>query len=78
MTIKEKLLDFLCDNFIVEIDEIELDSSLVDQGIIDSFGLVEIAAFLKKEYGISTDSNEMNRQNFGSVERIVSYVENRM
>ena len=32
----------------VEPDELNLEDSLVDQGIIDSIGLVEIAAFMKR------------------------------
>ncbi|NOY07364.1 MAG: acyl carrier protein [Spirochaetes bacterium] len=58
----------------VEEYEIDLNSSLVDQGIIDSFGLVEISAFLKKEIGIETLQEEMTRENFGSIEKILIYV----
>lgn len=77
MTVQDSLLNFVCANFMVEEDEIDLSSSLVDQGIIDSFGLVEIATFLRKEYGVVTESDDMNRQNFGSVVKIVAYTENR-
>jgi len=58
----------------VEEHDIDLNSSLVDQGIIDSFGLVEISAFLKKEIGVETLQEEMTRENFGSIEKILIYV----
>lgn len=77
MTVNEKLLSFICENFMVEPDEIDMDASLVDQGIIDSFGLVEISAFLKNMYDISIDSTDMNRQNFGSVNKIIAFTEGR-
>ena len=73
--ILEELLVFLCRNFIVEKNEINLAESLIDQGIIDSFGLVEIASFMEREYGITIKEEEMNRDNFGSVLKIVGFIE---
>ena len=58
----------------VEEHEIDMNSSLVDQGIIDSFGLVEISAFLNKEIGVETLQEEMTRENFGSIEKILIYI----
>jgi acyl carrier protein len=59
----------------VEEHEIDLNESLIEQGIIDSFGLVEISGFLKKEFGVETEQSDMNRANFGSIEKIVIYAE---
>jgi acyl carrier protein len=73
--IKHKLIEFLCINFIVDEDEIDMDESLIDQGIIDSFGLVEIAAFLEKDFGQPIKQEQMIRDNFGSVNKIVRFVE---
>jgi len=78
MASREKLIKFLCRNFLVEEHEIDLNSSLIDQGIIDSFGLLEIATFLKKELGVETEQDEMNRENFGSVEKILIYVDRKV
>ncbi len=74
MSIKQSLIEFICQNFMVEEHEIDMNESLVDQGIIDSFGLVEISGFLKRKFGIETEPADMNRNNFGSVEKIVIYV----
>jgi acyl carrier protein len=73
--IKHKLLEFICINFIVDEDEIDMDESLIDQGIIDSFGLVEIAAFLEKDFGQPIRQEQMIRDNFGSVNKIIRFVE---
>ena len=72
--IKQKLLDFICRNFMVSQEEIDMESSLVDQGIIDSFGLVEISSFLKEGFSVTTQESEMNRDNFGSVEKLVQFI----
>ena len=73
--IKHKLIEFLCINFIVEEDEIDMNESLIDQGIIDSFGLVEIAAYLEKDLGQPIRQEQMIRENFGSVNNIVRFME---
>lgn len=72
--IQDDLMQFLCRQFFVDIEDIEIDKSLVDTGIIDSMGLIEIAAYIKKNYGYTVKDEEMNRQNFGSVLKIVDYI----
>jgi acyl carrier protein len=62
----------------VDEDEIDLDKSMIYEGIIDSFGLVEIAAFLEKQFSIKISQDDMIRENFGSVLKIVAFVERRM
>lgn len=75
---RKDILDFVCRNFLVDEDEIIEDQSLVDQGIIDSFGLVEIATFLKKKYAVVTQETEMNRENYGSILKMADYVERKL
>jgi acyl carrier protein len=70
----EKLLDFVTRNFQVEREDIELDKSLIDEGIIDSFGLVEIAGFITKTFDIVIEDDDMQRDNFGSVLKIVAFI----
>ena len=76
--IRKKLLEFICANFMVEPDEVPLDKSMIDEGIIDSFGLVEIFAFLKSTFGIVVAEDEMIRENFGSILKIIAFVERRL
>ncbi len=73
--VQSDVVAFVCRNFLVDEAEIDLNESLVDQGIIDSFGLVEIATFIRKTYATETEQSEMTRENFGSVRRIAAYVE---
>ena len=62
----------------VELDEIPLEESLVDAGIIDSFGLIEISSFLEREYNISVSEDQMTQENFGSVLKIAAFVQAEM
>jgi acyl carrier protein len=74
MDVTKALLEFIADNFMVEIEEIPMDKSLIDEGIIDSFGLVEIAAYMKKTHQFEVETEDMIRDNFGSVEKMVNYI----
>ena len=76
--IQEQLLDFLTRNFLVSREEIILDESLIDQGIIDSFGLIEIATFMEKSFSIVVSEKQMIRQNFGSVLKIINFIRTEM
>lgn len=78
MEIKQGLLEFIAENFMVEVNEIPHDKSLIDEGIIDSFGLVEIASYMKKMHGFEVETEEMIRDNFGSVDKMVTYIKNRL
>ena len=76
--IRQKLLNFICETFFVEEDEIDLDNSMIDDGIIDSFGLVEISAFLQRTFSIIIVEEEMIRENFGSVNKIAAFTQSKM
>lgn len=73
--ISEQLLDFICRQFLVDVEDIDMDKSLVDTGIIDSMGLIEISSFIQQNFSFVVNENEMNRKNFGSVTLIVDFIE---
>ena len=72
--IQEMLLNFITRNFMVEREDVHLEKSMIDEGIIDSFGLVEIATFMETEFRMAVEDYDMNRGNFGSVLKIVDYI----
>ena len=71
--IKDQLLDFICDQFKIGKDEINTEESLVDQGVIDSFGFVEISEFLERSLSIRVTEDMITPENFGSIEKIVVF-----
>lgn len=76
--VQRQLIEFITHNFMVEEDEIDLDDSLIDQGIIDSFGLVEITAFIQKTFGVKVRDEDMTREAFGSTNKMAKFVAARM
>ena len=75
--IQEALLGFIISNFMVEREEIDLEKSLIDEGIIDSFGLIEISSFIEDDFSIAVKEDDMVRENFGSVLKIVDFIHRR-
>jgi len=48
--------------------------SLVDEGILDSFGLAELMAFLETSYGVKVPDADLSLDTFASIDRIAAYV----
>ena len=73
--IREQVRTFVRTNFYVpETVTLSDDASLLEQGIIDSTGVLELVSFIEDSFGISIDDAEMVPQNLDSVERIATFV----
>lgn len=75
MDIKQQVRDFVTTNFYVaEASSLADDASLLDQGIIDSTGVLEIISFLETSFGLEVADAEMVPENLDSIERIAAFV----
>jgi len=54
------------------------DEDLLEQGIIDSLGLMKLIAFMEKTFGIRIIDEEIIPENFQSLNRMVTLVELRL
>jgi len=50
-------------------------TTLVDEGILDSFDIVEIINLIDEEYGIEIPAIEIVPENFNSVEAILNMIQ---
>lgn len=53
------------------------DASLLDSGLIDSTGIIEVVSFLEAEYGIEVADEDIVPENFETVRRIAAYIATR-
>ncbi len=75
MDTADKVRQFIKDNFYAaSASELTDDASLLDLGIVDSTGILEVVAFLEDEFGISVDDAEMLPENLDSIQNIVAFV----
>lgn len=71
---REQILEIL-----YEVDErIEEGIDLIEEGIINSFVIVNIIMELEDAFGIEIDAEEVVAENFESVEKIIQLVEKMM
>jgi acyl carrier protein len=50
------------------------DDSFLEQGIIDSTGVLELVAFLESQYGITVDDEELVPENLDSISNLVRFI----
>lgn len=73
--LKQQIRSFISSNFYLpEGAELLDDDSLLDKGIIDSTGVLEVIGFLEDSFGFSVDDAEMLPDNLDSIARITQYV----
>jgi acyl carrier protein len=53
------------------------DLPLLEAGIVDSLGVLELVGFLEQTFNIKIDDDELTPDNFGSVGSMVSFVQQR-
>ena len=52
--------------------------SLFDQGVLDSFGLLEFIGFLEETFGIKISDEDLTPERFATIEKIREYLESRV
>jgi acyl carrier protein len=74
--IKALLRDFLVDQgtWFGDRDALRDDESLIGS-VIDSVGLVNLVAMLEDEFAFEVREQDLEWENFGSIDRIVAFVQ---
>jgi acyl carrier protein len=75
MDTRATVREFVTGNFLVaDGDGLTDDASLLELGIVDSTGVLEIIAFLETTFGLTVEDDEIVPENLDSIDRIVGYV----
>ena len=71
---------FISENFLFrdDGDAITHDQSLLDAGIIDSTGVLELVCFLETTFAIEVQDDEMLPENLDSIRAISNYVDRKL
>ncbi len=48
---------------------------LLESGVIDSLGVLDVVGFLEQTFGIKIDDEELTPDNFGNIKCMVSFVQ---
>lgn len=68
--------EFVVENFLFGDGEVlKEDTSFMEEGIIDSTGILELVFFLEETFDIKVEDAELIPENFDSLVRISNYIE---
>ena len=59
-------------------ESIEYEEQLIEGGLIDSLGILKLISFLEEEYDITFEEDEINAENFASINTITQMVDNHL
>lgn len=74
--IRNSVRSYILENLMFSSDASQLpdDVSLLDRGIIDSTGVLEIVMFLEEEFSLKVHDKDLLPENFDSVGKIAAFV----
>jgi acyl carrier protein len=80
MTIEEQIKDYISKNLLYSNNGFPCsdEDSFLDQGIIDSVGIMQLVVFVEGNFNISVDDWEITPMNFDSVAQLAGYIRNKM
>lgn len=71
----ETIRSYVVDNFLFgDGSQLTDDTSFLEEGIVDSTGILELVSFLEETYGIAVADDELIPDNLDSITRIDRYL----
>ena len=71
-SLSDGIQDFLENKLLIE--GIEKETALIDDGYIDSMQILELAMFIEENYDVTLVADDMEIENFASIDAMVNYV----
>ena len=69
----------IIENFIFEEDKnLKEDTSFLENGIIDSTGILELVTFLEETFEIEVEDEELVPENLDSIANVVQYIQTKL
>jgi acyl carrier protein len=75
-SIESTVRAFILENFLFTENGTQLqnDVSFLEEGIVDSTGVLELVMFIEETFGVTVEDDEIMPENFDSVEQLAQYV----
>ena len=71
----DKIKDFFVKKkFIKTFNDLNDEDSLLEKGIVDSVGMLDLVGFIEAEYSIKIDEDELMPENFDSLKAIQDFI----
>jgi acyl carrier protein len=78
-TAKSKITHFILEKFpVARKRQLGDDTALLEAGIVDSIGVLEIVAFIEQNFAVTVADDDLLPENFGSIACIARFIEQKM
>ena len=74
LQIQEQIKQFILKTSYISADQVNNDTLIFAQGIMDSMGFISIIGFIEDNFSITTADNELLEANFESINAISNFV----
>ena len=78
MKLQEEIKNYIIEASLEDADKIKNDTLIFDVGLLDSMGLLFLIEFLNENYQVEVDDDELNPENFESINSITDFVEGKL
>jgi len=73
--VKNKIRTFIIDNYLFGDDAgLEESTSFLDEGIVDSTGILELIEYISEEFGITVEDEELIPENLDSINNVSAFI----
>jgi acyl carrier protein len=74
--LETEIRKFITENMLFSADGFNYDddASLLEAGIVDSIGVMELVTFVDKTYKITVPPEDISPDNFDSINRLANYI----
>ena len=76
--LRDIIRTFVVENFLFGSDgDLEDNTSFLEEGIIDSTGILELVSFLEEEFPITVEDEELIPENLDSINNVTTYLQSK-
>ena len=77
MTIEQQLKDYISSNLLFSENGYPYpdNASFLEEGIVDSVGIMELVAFIEENMHVSVEDQEITPDNFDSITKLSAYIQ---
>ena len=74
-----KVREFVVENFLFGDGEaLKYDTSFMEEGIVDSTGILELVFFIEETFGFSVEDDELVPENMDSLQNIARFIDRKL
>lgn len=79
MEYKSEINEFIVENFLFgDTKELHDNTNILESGIVDSTGILEIICYMEETYNLTIDDEEVTRSNFSTISSMDNFLQTKL